>query len=381
MGHDLSNDAQYGGHMSDDTPTTGDGVGEGTGEDPNDHRMVKWSPPYRRENVEQPEFDLVDIERDGAIGRIIMNSPDKRNPLGYERLLQIEMAAKLLELDEEVRVIIIKGQGKSFSAGYDITPVKKGERQRNMPPGGYIDPERDRLWQSYDLEHARVYMTLFDLQKPVIAQIQGHCLAGATELAGFCDLRVVADDAKIGWPVGRNWSPGNLQYIPWLVGMTKAKYYMFTCEPMSGTEAVECQWASESVPPDELEARTEELAAQIALTPTDLIMLTKRSINRQFEVMGFRTGIAASVDILALSGFRESGLYSSGRRSQRRTGRDPQDEQEPRGAEVDEPGTGPSVGGNDEFQQRAHRDGLSAALKWREKTFGNRYRDDPPEET
>jgi enoyl-CoA hydratase/carnithine racemase len=216
--------------------------------------MVKWSPPYRRENVELPEFDLVEIERDGPVGRIVLNSPEKRNPLGYERLLQIEMAAKLLELDEEVRVLIIKGQGPCFSAGYDITPVKKGERQRNMPPGGYIHPERDRLWQSYDLEHARVYMTLFDLQKPVIAQIHGACLAGATELAGFCDLRVVADDARIGWPVGRNWSPGNLQYLPWLVGMTRAKYTMFTCEPMSGKEAFEAHWASESVPAERLEA-------------------------------------------------------------------------------------------------------------------------------
>ena len=322
------------------------------------HRMVKWSPPYRRENVEQPEFDLVEIERDGPVGRIVLNSPEKRNPLGYERLLQIEMAAKLLELDEEVRVLIIKGQGPCFSGGYDMTPIKKGERQRNMPPGGYIHPERDRLWQSYDLEHARVYMTLFDLQKPVIAQIHGACLAGATELAGFCDLRVVADDAKIGWPVGRNWSPGNLQYIPWLVGMTRAKYYMFTSEPMTGKEAFEAHWASESVPEERLEARTEELARQIALTPTDLIMLTKRSINRQFEVMGFRTGIASSVDLLALAGFRERGLYAS------------------RSSEDD--------GGGDEFQARAQRDGLKAALAWREETFGNRYRagsDDPEDES
>ncbi len=314
------------------------------------HRMVKWSPPYRREHVEEPTFDLIEIERDGAIGRIVLNSPEKRNPLGYERLLQVEMAAKLLELDEDVRVIIIKGQGPSFSAGYDMTPVKKGERQRNMPPGGYIHPDRDQIWQSYDLEHARVYMTLFDLQKPVIAQIHGHCLAGATELAGFCDLRVVADDAKIGWPVGRNWSPGNLQYIPWLVGMTKAKYYMFTCEPMSGIEAAACQWASESVPADQLEARTEELAAQIALTPTDLLMLTKRSINRQFEIMGFRTGIAASVDLLALASFRKTGLYAK------------------RDRETGEAG--------DEFLKRSERDGLSAALAWREETFGNRYRDE-----
>lgn len=317
---------------------------------PHEHRMVKWSPPYRREHVEAPEFDLIEIERDGPVGRIVLNSPEKRNPLGYERLLQIEMAAKQLELDEEVRVIILKGQGKSFSAGYDITPVKKGERQRNMPPGGYIHPERDRLWQSYDLEHSRVYWTLFDLQKPVIAQIQGACLAGATELAGFCDLRIVADDAKIGWPVGRNWSPGNLQYIPWLVGMTRAKHYMFTCEPMSGKDAYEAHWASESVPPERLEERTEELARQIALTPTDLIMLTKRSINRQFEVMGFRTGIASSVDLLALSAFRDNGLYSKRSRN--------------------------DGDGGDEFLARSQRDGLKAALEWREQTFGNRYRSD-----
>ena len=128
---------------------------------------------------------------------------------------------------------------------------------------------------------------------------------------------------------------------------------------MSGREAFEGNWASESVPPERLEERTEELARQIALTPTDLIMLTKRSINRQFEVMGFRTGIAASVDLLALSAFRANGLYS--RRS--RGGRD----------------------GGDEFLARSQRDGLKAALEWREETFGNRYRSggsepDPEEE-
>ena len=89
-------------------------------------------------------------------------------------------------------------------------------------------------------------------------------------------------------------------------------------------------------------------APQIALTPTDLIMLTKRSINRQFEIMGFRTGIAASVDLLALSSFREGGIYSSRSRGSSQDG--------------------------DEFMARSHRDGLKSALKWREETFGNRYR-------
>jgi enoyl-CoA hydratase len=129
---------------------------------------------------------------------------------------------------------------------------------------------------------------------------------------------------------------------------------MFTCEPMSGKEAFEGNWASESVPADQLEERTEELARKIALTPTDLIMLTKRSINRQFEVMGFKTGIATSVDLLALSTFRENGLYS----------RKSKDHRE----------------GGDEFLARSQRDGLKAALAWREETFGNRYRADEDED-
>jgi enoyl-CoA hydratase len=124
---------------------------------------------------------------------------------------------------------------------------------------------------------------------------------------------------------------------------------------MSGLEAVQCQWASESVAADKLEERTEELANPIALTPTDLIMMTKRSINRQFEIMGFKTGIAASVDLLALSSFRNQGLYA--RRSQSGDGE-----------------------GGDEFMRRSERDGLKAALKWREETFGNSYREADPEE-
>ena len=302
-------------------------------------RIVKWSPPYRGENVERPEYTLVDLEKDGHIGRIILNSPEKRNPLGYQRLLQIEMAAKEMELDDDIRVIIIKGLGPSFCAGYDITPTPPDEPKINIPENGYIHPDRDGIWQSYDHEHLRVYTTLFDLQKPVIAQVHGHCLAGGSELAGFCDLRIVAEDAKIGWPVGRHWSPGNLQYVPWLMGMTRAKYYMLTCEPISGKQAAEWAWASEAVPAEQLEARTEEIARKIALTPTDMAMLTKRSINRQFELMGFKTGLAASADYLALALMR------------------------------------PSLTREDEFVSRAHRDGLKAALSWREAKYGNNYRD------
>lgn len=302
-------------------------------------RLVKWSPPYRGEDVERPEYDLIDYQKDGAIGRIVLNSPEKRNPLGYERLIQIACAAKEMELDDDIKVIIIKGEGPSFCAGYDITPIQPGERPRNQPVNGYINADRDPIWGSYNLEHMRVYFTLFDLQKPVIAQIHGYCLAGGTELSAFCDLRVVAEDAQIGWPVGRTWSPGNIQYFPWLCGMTKAKYYMFTNMPMDGLEAYRCGWASAVFPEAQLEAKTEEIAQQIALTDTDLIMLTKRSINRQFEVMGFRTAVMAGSDILSLANRRPS---------RQREG--------------------------DTFAKTALEKGLKAALDWRDTTLGISYR-------
>jgi enoyl-CoA hydratase len=301
--------------------------------------LVKYSAPFRGENVGSPVFEKVRVEMDGAIGRIVLNSPEKRNPLGYRRILEIGMAAKQLELDEGIKVIILKGEGKDFCAGYDITPSTGSGQQatpteHNYPGGGtlhpesgYIHPDRDWIWQSYNLEHMRVYFELWDLQKPVIAQIQGNCLAGGSELAAFCDLRIVAENAKIGWPVSRNWSPGNVQYMPWLTNITKAKYYMLTQETMDGHEAFRCDWASKVVSAERLEEETERIARVIALTDTGLAMMTKRSINRQLEIMGFRTGLASGSDIVSLAFMRP--------------GRD------------------------DEFERRVERDGLTAAIAWR----------------
>lgn len=306
-------------------------------------RMTKWSPPFRDEDVERPTYDLIRYEKDPPVGRIVLNAPEKRNALGYQRLLQIAMAAKEMELDDEIKVIILKGEGPSFCAGYDITPIQPGQPARNSPVNGYIHPDRDGIWQSYDHEHMRVFFTLWDLQKPVIAQIQGYCLAGGSELAAFCDLRIVAEDAQVGWPVGRNWSPGNIQYMPWMCGITKAKFYMFTNQPMDGIEAYRCGWASAIFPPEGLEEATEAIARQIALTDTDLIMLTKRSINRQFEIMGFRTGCDASADFLALASRRPSTLRQG-----------------------------------DEFQKIALGKGLKAALDWRDTNLGISYRTSAP---
>lgn len=251
-------------------------------------------------------YKTILCEIEPPVGRIVLNQPEKRNPLSYPRLCEIAEAAKEMERDDDVNVIIIKGAGICFSSGYDLTPGKGGKGTVHPESGVYIHRERDHLWGSYDRHHMDIYFTLWDLQKPVIAQIHSWCLAGASELASFCDLRILADNARIGWPVGRDMSPGNIQYMPWMVGITKAKEYMFTGDPMDAQEALRVGWATRVYPLDKLEEETEKLAHNIAGVPTDLIMFTKRSINAQFEVMGFRTALMWGSEILTAQGFRKS---------------------------------------------------------------------------
>ncbi len=267
------------------------------------------------------EYKTILCQVDNPIGRIILNQPEKRNPLSYRRLCEIAEAAKEMEADDNVRVIIMKGSGVCFSAGYDLTPGKQGKGTVYPESGVYIHRDRDHIWGSYNRHHMSIYFTLWDLQKPVIAQIHSWCLAGASELASFCDLRILADNTHVGWPVARDMSPGNIQYMPWMVGITKAKEYMFTGDAMDAQEALRVGWATRVYPLDKLEEETEKLARNIAGVPTDLIMFTKRSINAQFEVMGFRTGLMWGSEILSLQGFRRSGgaMFGSGNAPELRT--------------------------------------------------------------
>jgi len=274
-------------------------------------------------------YEKILYQKDSPIGRIVLNQPEKMNPLSYPRLCEIAESAKEMERDEDIKVVIIKGAGRCFSSGYDLTPGTDGKGTLYPESGAYIHPDRDDLWGSYNKHHLSVYFTLWDLQKPVIAQVHSWCLAGASELASFCDLRILADNAQVGWPVGRNLSPGNIQYMPWMVGITKAKEYMFTCDPMDAQEALRVGWATRVYPLGKLEDETEKLARRIAEIPTDLTMFTKRSINAQLETMGFKTGLAWGSDILSLQAFRKSAS-------------------------------------DDQFNKLREEEGLKAALEWRD---------------
>jgi enoyl-CoA hydratase len=181
------------------------------------------------------------------------------------------------------------------------------------PPGGvYIDPSKDHKWfHKYQFLSREVYFRIFDLQKPVIAQVEGYCLAGGTHLAGFCDLRIVADDAQIGFPVGRNLTTQGFQYEVWLMGASKAKYYLLTGDPMDGKTADEWGWASKAFPADIVEAETEKLARRIALTDPSHLMMAKRSINRQLEFQGLKTAMQWSMDVHTAGGHSQGDIMNA----------------------------------------------------------------------
>ncbi len=226
-----------------------------------------------------------------SVRRLTLNRPEKRNPLSNQLRTELFDALEAADVDDSVRVIVIRGAGPCFSAGYDLaSDVSKD--QPFYTAGGLGN------WPRHVVDG---FFRIWDLAKPVIAQVHGYCLAGGTELATACDLIYVADDAMIGYPVVRSISPPDNQFYPWLVGLRRAMELMLTGDHMSGTEAVECGFANRAFPADDLEDETLAIAERVARTPTDLQQINKRAVHRQMDAMGIRAGIRAGTEMQTLA--------------------------------------------------------------------------------
>jgi len=231
-----------------------------------------------------------------GIRRFTLNRPAKRNPLS--NALRRELFDGLIAADQDpaVRVMVIRGAGSCFSAGYDLaSDVSKD--QPYYTAGGLGN------WPRHVVEG---FFQLWDLAKPVIAQVHGYCLAGGTELATACDLVYVAEDAKIGYPVVRAISPPDNQFYPWIVGLRRAMELMLTGDHMSGVEAVDCGFANRAFPEAELEAEVLAIAGRVARTPSDLQQINKRAVHRQMDAMGIRAALRAGTEMQQLATFTRS---------------------------------------------------------------------------
>jgi len=247
------------------------------------------NPMTSRRDPDAPEVILVD-EPAPMVRRITMNRPEKRNSLVHPLRGAILATLREHDQDADVRVTIIRGAGPSFSAGYDLGDGNAGYDMPYYTPGG------EGSWPRHVTEG---WMSIWDLAKPVIAQVHGYCLAGASELATGCDLVYMAEDAQMGYPAVRFGVP-DMHFHPWFLGMRKAMEMMLTGSSISGIEAVELGWANAAFPAAELDERVLEIATTIAQVPTELVQLNKRVVHRQMDIMGLRAGIRAGTELCAL---------------------------------------------------------------------------------
>ena len=236
------------------------------------------------------ELVLIDTPADG-VRTITLNRPDKRNAISTPLRSALIDALRAHDHDPDVRVSIVRGAGQCFSAGYDL-----GSSLMEDPP--YYSAPGDGQWarQAND-----TWFGVWDLAKPVIAQVHGYAIGGATEMASACDLVYVAEDALISYPVVRVISPPDFQYHTVLLGMRHAMELMLTGDAITGTRAAEIGFANQAFPADQLEDKVLAIATRIAGIPSDLTQINKRSVHRAFDVWGARAAIRAGTELQALA--------------------------------------------------------------------------------
>jgi enoyl-CoA hydratase len=233
--------------------------------------------------VSEPVLLVEDL---GPVRRLTMNRPGSLNALNKDLVDAMSRALDEAAEDGDVRVLVLRGAGRAFSAGYDLN---------EDAIGGALDA---RHWHE-ELRHSTEEMLKFlDHPKPVIASVHSYCLAGGTDLMLACDLAIAADDAYFGYVDVRFGSGVVSMLLPWVVGVRAAKELLFTGEDRVGAdEALRIGLVNRVVPRDELDDATLRLAEEIAKNEPFVIQATKRAVNRVWDVAGLREAMAANTEL------------------------------------------------------------------------------------
>ncbi len=237
------------------------------------------------------DYQTIIYERvEDKIFRITLNRPEKINALSPQLLAEFEQATQAFDNDPEASVLIIRGAGRGFCAGYDLASDygNAGSGRRYSVSQDFIDCLRvTQRWQR-----------LWSLTKPTIAQVHGYCLAGANELVGHCDIVFASEDATFGHPAGRQLGVlPTMALWPALMGPRKAKEYFFTGDSMTAQEALDWHLVNRIFPRAKLEEETLAYARRVALVSPELLVLHKAAVNRYLEVTGFRAAQQSGGDI------------------------------------------------------------------------------------
>ena len=235
------------------------------------------------------------------IARITLNRPHRGNGITLDLPRELAECVERADLDPQVHVMALAGNGKGFCGGYDLVESAEGMRnfgQEESPSdsplsasvqGKNHDP--DEIWDAmidYQMmsRNVRGFMSLFHANKPVVCKVQGFCVAGGTDMALCSDLLVIAEDAKIGYPPARVWGSPTTSIWAFRIGIEKAKRLLFTGDCLNGKEAVEWGLACECAPPDQLDERFEILLERIARMPINQLIMMKLLINQTVHAAG-----------------------------------------------------------------------------------------------
>lgn len=234
---------------------------------------------------------LFDVKE--RVARVTLNMPDKRNALSPAMLAELRDAMMEADALVDVNVVILEGAGKDFCAGYDLAGAYSGFKEGEAKPWNDADYRSinssidDDAWNMEQTQ--KLTMIMFDMHKPVIAKVQGNCLAGGTDLAMLCDFIICTETAKIGFPAARGNGTPPTQTWMYHVGPQWAKRILMTGDNLWGKDAAKIGLVLDAVPVEELDNAVNELARRISFVDSDLLSAHKRVVNMAMELQGART--------------------------------------------------------------------------------------------
>jgi enoyl-CoA hydratase len=247
------------------------------------------------------ELTTLTYEVDGRIARVTLDRPERGNGITLEMPRELAACVERANLDPEVHVIALAGNGSGFCGGYDLvesaegmgadreteapegSPIDPMVMARNHDPAGQWDPVTDfqMMWRNL-----RGFMSLFHSEKPTVCKVHGYCVAGGTDMALCSDLLVIEDMAKIGYPPARVWGVPTTALWAHRIGPARAKRLLLTGDSLTGVEAAAWGLATEAAPADELDARFEELLERIARVPINQLVMHKLLVNQALYAQG-----------------------------------------------------------------------------------------------
>jgi len=272
----------------------------------------------------EANYETILYQVDGTIATLTLNRPDKLNAINDVMVNELNHALDLAEADEGVRVIILNGAGRAFSAGFDLTA---GDESSSVDVGFW----RKELTRDFD-----IIMRFWDCPKPTIAAVHCYCLASAMEMAVACDITIAARECRFGAPEVIFGSGIIALILPWVIGVKVAKELLFTGDDkVSAERALSLGLINKLVTEDELMQETRQIASTIAANDQLAVKLTKQAINRSCDIMGMRQALLQGLELDVLIETTET----------------------------------PD---SNKFNEILRKDGLKAALSWRDKKINNK---------